>query len=317
MPRTALLGLAIIVVVSAPPRSAQAQTNGILEQDRYIKLGTRMGALAPGEGGQLAISAPSTYCVDDRYRLDVAWVGRDIFMPMARALAGPSTCRWELDALPAGPYDVCLADTRDERIVAIGIGRVDRGATGLVAVAPLDAEIVGRLTANGVPVGSGLNLWVRGAGIGFNHEWMVPVDLNGGYQVMVSTADSEVCFDLRRPHWLNSFRVGCHAVRSGLQRVDFDDVRVPPGVIRVTVPPVEGADPTRFARITVDGPGGPFLSGFRASRGLNGDYFATGYGTYVIQVVDSDNKTAIDSIRVVLSEDQPLVDVRLSAVPAK
>jgi hypothetical protein len=128
--RTRLFFFAAIgIAVSAASSRGAAQRDRHPEADEYIKLGTRVPPQAPGEGGQLFVTASRQYCDDGRYILEVNHMPSGFSGgPVLKQLAGPSACRWQFDDMPPGDYIANLTTAADDRIVATGRTRLSKKA---------------------------------------------------------------------------------------------------------------------------------------------------------------------------------------------
>jgi hypothetical protein len=69
-------------------------------------------------------------------------------------------------------------------------------------------------------------------------------------------------------------------ISRGLLRLDLDDVKLPPVVVHVEVPPVADAGYTEAAEAMIDNRRDP---GFKLLRGLHGEFLAT-YGEHTINI---------------------------------
>jgi hypothetical protein len=314
----------IILVVAGPSRGPYGQSREP-EADLHIKLGTREPPLPPGEGGSLFVTAPGEFCTDSTHELQLNlfanmphYVGPILVPgyggPILRLLAGPSLCQWEFNGLPAGKYEAQIQDHSDGRIVAIGRGQLSRGGTAVMTLEPAAVEVEGRVTDHGVPMTNDIRLVFTTDGPE-RDQWKTPLDMNGAYQVKLGT-NRRVCMSLERTAPLNVFPLGkCRAFVTGLQRFDIDDVHLPPGVLRVEISPLTDAAFGAFAKIQITkaGDSGPWITGFKLLRGLRGDYFASGYGEYLISLTTLDGKSVMASSRIALSPEQPVGDFILTA----
>src|SRR5262245_64258250 len=81
----------------------------IPDADRYIKLGTRLPELPPGEGGELRVVAPQQSYRSADYILEVrGYFQPATQMPVVRLPAGPSECAWQFDRMPVGLYEAVV-----------------------------------------------------------------------------------------------------------------------------------------------------------------------------------------------------------------
>jgi hypothetical protein len=295
---------------------ALAQRNDIPEAERYVQLGTRLPPLPPGQGGQLFVNAPASFCADGRYVLEITHHrNTSTNTPAARLIAGPSRCAWTFDDMAPGPYTAAVYVQPDGPIVATGRGKVVRGAAQTLTVSAVETELEGTLRVNGAPPPPGVHLLFRQTSEP-RLEWEVPVDPTGAYKIALDAKplNETICIALLREPRLNSFNVRCDHFSSGLQPLDID-ATMPRGVLRIEVPPLpESQAGHAFARITIshsDDPGAGFLTSFRISRGLRGDFIAELNRDYRIIVSRSDDRTVLATLRVPLTTDRPDARVRL------
>jgi hypothetical protein len=85
---------------------------------------------------------------------------------------------------------------------------------------------------------------------------------------------------------LNGFLLKATTIARGLVRLDLDDVKLPPVVVHVEVPPIADAPVGEFAEMMLDGQRGP---GFRLLRGFRGQFLAT-YGDHTIRILGNDRQ---------------------------
>jgi hypothetical protein len=314
----AVVAALIMLVVPSPSNGFSSQ---MPEADLYIKLGTRVPPLPPGEGGDVFVTAPAEFCTDATHELQLKHFPNRSSSggPVLRLLAGPSRCQWEFDGLPEGPYEALIQVQRDGRIVAIARGQLSRGGTAVMTLEPAAVAVEGSVTDHGVPIPDGVRLVFTMDPGPQRDQWKTPVDANGAYQVTLGT-NRRVCMALERMRPLNTFPVGkCRAFVTGLQRFDIDDVHLPPGVLRVEVSPQTDAAFGTFAQIQIlkAGESGPWLTSFKLLRGLRGDYFAYGYGEYLISLTRPDGKSVMASSRITLSPEHPVGDFTVAAQAAR
>src|SRR5207245_631418 len=176
----------------------------------------------------------------------------------------------------------------------------------------------GRLTGElSVPGGVRLAFEVNG-GMGGRSKWTAPVNADGGYRVKLTgiDRDDQICIRAE-PSGLNgvesfeplgSVFLKCARFFQGLQRFDIDDVHLPSGIVRIEVPPVEGARFDDFADLAISLVGAPVattLHGFKLLRGLRAEYFSD-CREHELTIVSHDRKTLLASSRVTLSAEQPV-----------
>jgi hypothetical protein len=318
--------VAILLLLGvASPRSALYSQSRAQDADQFIQLGKRLPTLPPGEGGDLLVTAPAEFCTDAAHELRLNYfpdVPGGPVQLVLRQLAGPSRCQWTFDGFAEGNYEAVIQVQRDGRIVAMAQGQVWRGGTAVMTLASAAVEIEGRVTEHGVPMPEGLSLVFRSNPGVEQDQWTAPLDGTGAYRVIIPT-DKRVCVQLQRTAQpLNSFGLWCRAFASGLQRFDIDDLHVPPGVLRIDVSPrtpVTDDWPDAFARIHITkvGESGPWITTFKVVRGLRGDYFAQGYGDFLIDITSREGKSVMASSRITLSPEQPVADFKLAALPAR
>src|SRR5262245_51292168 len=140
--------------------SALSATAQVADADRFIKLGTRLPLMEPGEGGQVRVRAWPELCKDDRYIVEVRLVvrpGENVpllnirsdspgVLPVVRLPAGPSPCDWTFDDLPEGLYSASLQRRGSERVIATAGGTLTRGASLLMTLESAEATVEGRIT---------------------------------------------------------------------------------------------------------------------------------------------------------------------------
>jgi hypothetical protein len=280
------------------------------------------------------VGAPEAFCIDDSrllqlrlFRIEGPYSSTT---PAVRVPAGPSPCRWDFEGLPAGHYDGMIHLQRDDEIVAMGRADVGRGATSLMTLEALDVEVEGtvtvkgmrmdRLAVGGQPMAADLHLVFGPSEALYSNEWSVPIGVDSTYRAKLgfySTSEVNVCIRLERARPLNRVPLRCIPLSHGLQRVDVDIDRVPPGAIRVDVPGINTAF-DQMARMTISpirtgSP--PFDTHFKPLRGLRGDYLAD-FGEYEIVIRDSAS-VVLASERVSVSPERPVHDVELKIRPLR
>jgi len=265
----------------------------IPEEDRYIKLGTRLPELPPGEGGELRVVAPKEWCRDATYILEVrlSTPQSGSVMPVARVAAGPSDCAWGFERMPVGFYEALVLTPRDERIVANGRALVSRGAATLLQVESADTEVEGRLTSQEA-LPSPLRLTFQ---LPYN-RWTTSVAADGSYHVTLGDVGQSTTIVIRaEPDGspgseptvaLNAVLLKSATISRGLVRLDLDDVELPPVVVHVEVPAIADARGDESAEATLDGQRG---AGFRLLRGFRGQFLAA-YGDHTVQIWTNDRQ---------------------------
>ena len=133
---------------------ASGSTDGQIRRhpDDATTFGTRIAPLPPGEGGQLIVSAPAVLCADGGHLLDISYSPAPGFGPgtVIHIPAGPSSCVWDFDGLAAGDYWGAIEHQPDGHILATARAQVVRGATQVISLTMVAAEIEGFLTVNGL-----------------------------------------------------------------------------------------------------------------------------------------------------------------------
>ena len=287
--RVAIVCVGMIVCAWTGSISAQAV---IPEADRYIKLGTRIPEVAPGEGGELRIVAEPQWCRDASHVLEVRAITTTGFMPVVRLPAGPTNCEWLFERMPIGRYEALILTTGDERIVATGLNALSRGATALIVVESAVAEVEGRVTSQQA-LPSPLRLKFS---LSDGKSWTAQVAPDGSYHVKMSGVGALMLLAIwaegdepREPEptsTFNLFLLKSTTITRGLHRLDLDDVKLPPVVVHVEVPPVAEAGFGEAAETMIDNQRGP---GFKLLRGLHGQFLAT-YGAHTINILTNDRR---------------------------
>jgi len=268
----------------------------IPDADRYIKLGTRLPELPPGEGGELRVVAPQEWCRDATHILEVRLrtPQSDSVMPVARVAAGPSDCAWRFESMPVGLYEAVVLTPRDERIVANGRASVSRGAATLLQVESAATEVEGWLTSQEA-LPSPLRLTFQ---LPYN-RWTTSVAADGSYHItLADVGESTTIMIIAEPDGspgseptvaLNGVLLKSATISRGVVRLDLDDVKLPPVVVHVEVPAIADARGDESAETTLDGPRG---AGFRLLRGFRGQFLAT-YGDHTIQIWTIDRQRVL------------------------
>ena len=277
----------------------------ILDADRYIKIGTRIPELPAGEGGELRIDAPQELCREARYILEVQHLPDEpnVRMPVVRLQAGPSPCTWLFANMPAGRYEVLIQTPREERVVATGRGFLPRGMTAVLTMQTADTEVEGRLTSR-EPLPSPLRLKFNLRG---PNSWTTPVAPDGRYHVRLGdVGDESVVTIWAEPDGppgsestsaLNSVQLTSTRISRGLVRIDLDDVKLPPLVVQIEVPPMADAGFGEFAQAIVDNQSG---GSFKLLRGIRCQ-FLTAYGEHTIKIWTNDRQHVLATATIVVS----------------
>jgi len=289
----------------------------IPDEDRYIKLGTRLPELPPGEGGELRVVAPQKWCRDATYILEVRLTIRTPHsgqMPVARVAAGPSDCAWRFESMPEGFYEAVVLTTREERIVANGRALLSRGAATLLQVESADTEVEGWLTSpQALP--SPLRLQFQ---LPYN-RWTARVAVDGSYHVTLGDigersivaiwAEADGSPGSEPTSAMNVYLLKSTTISRGVVRLDLDDVKLPPVVVHVEVPAIADARGDEFAETMIDGQRAP---GFRLFRGFRGQFLAT-YGDHTIQIWTNDRQhvlaTKVVTVRPPETESRVVLEI--------
>jgi len=306
---------AVVAAATMVSGSGAAQRIDIPEADRYIQLGTRLPPLPPGQGGQLFVTAPEKFCADAGYILEINHhPSGTMNMPAARMVAGPSTCAWMFDDMPAGSYSATLHVAPNGPIVATGRAEVVRAASQPLALGGLQTQVEGLLSVNGTSPPRGLQLVFRNSSKPWL-EWEASLEPTGVYRVALdaSHTNERICSQLRRDPPLNAVSLKCVDLVTGLQQLDLD-ATLPRGVLRIEVPPAPDAGFAAFARITIsdsDDATLGYLTSFKFARGLRGDYIADLNRDYRIIVSRSEDKAVVASALVTPNAERPELRFRL------
>jgi hypothetical protein len=282
----------------------------IPEEDRYIKLGTRFPELPPGEGGDVRIVVDQDWCRDAAYILELRVVLMNTHTPVARLATGPSNCTWLLERMPVGQYEALILTAREQRIVTVGHGTLTKGSTMLITLQRMETEIEGRVVSRPLP--SPLRLrFVLPDG----NSWTTRVAADGGYRVVLGDtgdvvsvaiwAEADGSSPSEPTAALNIFPANVVTIwRGGHVRHDVENVSLPPVVVHVEVPPLDGAGVDEFAELRVDDKRG---EGFKLKRGLCGQFLAT-YGDHSISVWTLEGQRMLATTTV--SVDAPKTELR-------
>jgi hypothetical protein len=283
----------VCVGVIASAGAVRAGPQAVIpEADRYIKLGTRLPELAPGEGGELRVVAEQQWCRDATYVLEVRLLSASGFKPVVRLPAGPSDCAWLFERMPVGRYDALILAPRNERIVANGQGSLSKGASALLTAKSAQTDIEGRLTSQQA-LPSPLRLKFS---LPDGKSWGARVSPDGSYRVTLGdtgdrasvaiSAEADGPLESEPTSGMNTFPLKSTTIWRGLVRLDLDDVVLPPVVVHVEVPPIADARGDEFAETMLDDKRGP---GFKLLRGFRGQFLAT-YGEHTVRIWTNDRQ---------------------------
>jgi len=289
-------------------------------QEPAAAYGSRLPPLAPGEGGDLVVTAPGELCVDDSYELQIRRYVNDErgtgMLYVLREAAGPSPCRWQINGLRSASYDAVIRRRRDDRVVAAApMADVVVGGLSELRVEFAQVLLEGTIHVDGQPAAN-FQLYVQ-AGEGIN-TWQVPIQEDGSYSITLTGSDREEYFciwlESARTRTIGKFHVGCEGFTPGLNHFDRD-VRLPPGVIGVEVLPVGRPVSNDWTSLTVVVGGAHTASsdGFKATDGFHGEYRGE-FGEYDVSIQTGPEHRILAHSTVVLSRDHPVGRVRL-AVP--
>ena len=143
---------------------------------------------------------------------------------------------------------------------------------------------------------------------GVQRQWRARVKSDGTYKVKLVGGDTDViCARIERRRPLNWFS-RCSRYSAGVHQLDFD---LPPGIIRVEIPPSHGRMP-QLASVRVEGARGGAGRSFKPAKGFRGDYFAADLGIYVITVIEPEHEELLASWPVTLTADQPEIGIKLA-----
>ena len=277
---------------------ATAGQDRIPEPDRYIKLGTRLPDLPPDEGGELRVVADPRWCRDATYMLEVRQYTEHESRPAVRLVAGPSKCGWTFERLPEGTYDALIL-TQSEEILAVGRGRLSRGSIALITAESGQTEIEGWITSQ-KPLPSPLRLkFMTGS-----NPWTASVAADGSYRVRLGDIDERTRLSIfaeadgapgsEPTQAMNMFELTTTTISQGLMRLDFEDVKLPPVVLQLEVPPISDARFDEFAALSVDGGRGAV---FKLLRGFRGQLL-TDHGDHEVTVSTYDGQQVLARTRV-------------------
>jgi hypothetical protein len=143
---------------------------------------------------------------------------------------------------------------------------------------------------------------------GVQRERHVRIKSDGTYRVKLEGRDTDlVCARIERSRPLNSY-LQCRRFSGGSYRFDFD---LPPGVIRVEIPPFRHLG-IPWASVRVEGARDSAGRAFKPAAGFRGDYLAADFGAYVVTVTDPENDKELVTWPVTLTADQPVMGIKLT-----
>jgi hypothetical protein len=327
-----------LIVATASPASSQAPPYPIEIRHPFGRGGWRVAPLPPGAGGGILVIAPDSLCGDETHELELLRAGDhgSLFFAV-RVPAGPSLCRWEVEGLAPGDYEARIKTVHDKRVVATAPrGEVVPGGVVLMQLEVANVEVEGYVTLDGVPA-TGVRLHFRYNGA--HYDWYAPVDENGFYRVTLDgRGGGSFCLSLERALPFNDVTINiprpagppfpCRVFYPGPQRFDVD-LHIPPGLIRIHVPPLKEAVQYDAAYVLVRYPGSSSSRSFTSSRsirlaeGFRGEFFGHGYREYEVSVSrtvphafgNGDEVPILTSARVALSVERPVEDVVLTVTP--
>jgi hypothetical protein len=204
----------------------------------------------------------------------------------------------------------------DGRIVASGRGELFTGTTQVIALGPLEAEVEGTVTANGVPPPKGVRLKFQNV-LYPGLEWDATFDAAGAYRVSLEASRERVCAFLERDPPINPAGSKCGEFHAGLQRFDVA-VSMPPGVIHIDVPAITDPSFNGFGQIFISSKAAAasYLTSFKFIRGLRGEYMAHLDKEYEIVLMGAD-RAVIATQRVTLTAERPEVTVKLAVAASR
>jgi hypothetical protein len=144
------------------------------------------------------------------------------------------------------------------------------------------------------------------------NRWHTSVGVDGSYRIALGDVDADTLIFFRAEAdsadsnpttpAINSVFLKTARVSKGLQRLDIENVKIPPCVIQIDVPPSEQASFGAFGLLQVDG---SFGEGFKLLRGFHGQALAN-YGQHTVTVLTLDKKQELGSANVTVTPDKPL-----------
>jgi hypothetical protein len=309
-----MAGGCLCAIVIGSAGLATAGQDRIPEPDRYIKLGTRLPDLPPDESGELRVVADQRWCRDATYMLEVRQYTEHESRPAVRLIAGPSQCGWTFERMPEGTYDALIL-TQSEEILAVGRARLSRGSIALITAESGQTEIEGWITSQ-KPLPSPLRLkFMTGS-----NPWTASVAADGSYRVRLGDIDERTRLWIfaeadgapgsEPTQAMNMFELTTTTISQGLMRLDFEDVKLPPVVLHLEVPPVSDARFDEFATLSLDGGRG---AAFKLLRGFRGQLL-TDYGDHEVAVSTYDGRQVLAkaSVKVAPKETEARVVVPIA-----
>jgi hypothetical protein len=165
--------------------------------------------------------------------------------------------------------------------------------------------------------------------MGGRNRWTTPLNADGSYRIRLGGLDREdqVCVSAQPSgrngaepaEPLGSVHLKCARFVHGLQRLDVDDVHLPPGIVRIEVPASDDAAFDAFATLAVSAAGSSspsILTGFKLLRGVRGEYFSD-FRAHEFLVMSHDRQRVLASSRITLSTERPVRTVTLTIGAAR
>jgi hypothetical protein len=313
--------MATLMLVSAPAWSGQKEE---------MKLGAYLSKARPGDAvGTLLVWAPTEFCAGPNRELSIKRYADPGLWNIARVVASRTRCEWTFPGLPAGgEYVALIREGRDGPISAWGEGDVFPDVPSRLVLGTVPDFVEGTVTINGanpsvLPFAAPLVIRIKGLNR-YWPNWDAPVGPNGIYALRVGLPEASgkrVCAWLATATSLNEFQLpACGRVDSG-QPLDVN-VTVAPAVVRLDIPAAKTVPGNDLVVVRLQPVGLPFREGtpsahgqsFVRTDGLRGEFFGLKYGAYDVHLCAPD--AVLSTTRIVLSEEQPLADLRLT-VPAE
>jgi hypothetical protein len=108
---------------------------------------------------------------------------------------------------------------------------------------------------------------------------------------------------------IGSVPLKCLRLAAGDHRVDFDDVKAPPGVIQIEVVAAKDSPPSQWMWLTIDK--GDKFTNFKPLRGFVGQILVE-YGTHTLTFTKGDTREEILSRALTVSAEQRVQRVTVS-----
>lgn len=264
--------------VQAPPPHSQPE-------------GFRRAPLPQGEGGSLVITAPPELCLDNSNEFHLHEVKYAATHYVLELTAGPSACEWTVSNLQSGTYETLIQQKPDGRIWARGFGEVANGSSTVIVLQRPLMEVQGRLTRGGHP-SKEITLSFRPEALISEFRADASINADGSYRATLDAEFERFCAVVSAPQSANLLR-RCDGFYGGVQQMDLD---VAPGIIRITIPPIEMADSSTWSNIDLRSVQRhePTQYGilmapnntlhFQTNKGFRGDYIGLPHGDYTLQL---------------------------------